>query len=185
MNVQDFFELSVGKWFAHRTVQDLAANKANEAKSEIVVEKLPATHPDVVKLCEDFQLKSSSSVVAAKVNWNDTTKLNQKNVGSTVLVLVPSNNPDEGQLLRQISNENKPLQGHYKLGEDEALSLTVESETASYEERLWFASDNLRMRVNVVKQAGSVNTTSLTTEIRMGVPPVKAPETATSASNQQ
>ncbi|BAZ12068.1 hypothetical protein NIES4071_38960 [Calothrix sp. NIES-4071] len=183
MNIQDFFELSTGKWFAHRTVQDLAANKANEAKSEIIIEKLPETHPDVVKLCEVLQVASNSSLVAAKVNWNDTTKLNQKNVGSTVLVLVASNNPNEGKLLRQVSNEDKPSLGQYKLGEDEALSLSFESGTVSYEERLWFASDNLRMRVNVIKQAGGVNTTSLTTEIRMGVAAPKASETASSASS--
>jgi CpeS-like protein len=182
MNIQDFFELSAGKWFAHRTIQDLGANKANEAKSEIIVEKLPATHPDVVKLCEALQVASNSSLVAAKVNWNDTTKLNQKNVGSTVLVLVPSHN-NEGKLLRQVSNEDKPSLGQYKLGEDEALSLSFDSGTTSYEERLWFASDNLRMRVNVVKQAGGVNTTSFTTEIRMGVPPAKAPQAASSSAS--
>lgn len=183
MNIQDFFELSAGKWFAHRTVQDLGANKANEAKSEIVIEKLPATHPDVLKLCEVLQVNSNSSLVAAKVNWNDTTKINQKNVGTTVLVLVPGNNADEGKLLRQVSNEDKPSLGQYKLGEDEALSLSFESGTTSYEERLWFASDNLRMRVNVIKEAGGVNTTSFTTEIRMGVPPAKESQTASSASS--
>jgi CpeS-like protein len=170
MNIQEVFELSTGKWFAHRTVQDLTSKTSNEAKSEIIIEKLPATHPDVVKLCEVYQVQSNPSLVAAKINWNDTTKLNQKNVGSTVLVLVPDNNPNQGKLLRQVSNEAKPSQGHYQLGDDKALSLSIESETVSYEERLWFASDNLRMRVNVVKNEGGVSTTSFTTEIRMGVP---------------
>ena len=36
------------------------------------------------------------------------------------------------------------------------------------EERLWFASPNLRMRVSVIKRSGSFSVTSFISEIRMG-----------------
>ncbi|MBF2064225.1 MAG: phycobiliprotein lyase [Calothrix sp. C42_A2020_038] len=182
MNIQEFFELSAGKWFAHRTIQDLASNQSKEAKSEILIEKLPTTHPDVVNLCQVFQV-NNPSLIAAKINWNDTTKLNQKNVGSTVLVLVPDQNAEAGQLLRQVSNEDKPSLGYYKLSSDESLLLSVESGKVSFEERLWFASNNLRMRVNVMKHAGGISTTSFTSEIRMGVSSAQPTSTASSASS--
>ncbi len=184
MNIEEFFELNNGKWFAHRTSNDLTSKKSVEAKSEIVIEKLAATRPEVVQLCEQHQIEPSSNFVASLINWNDTTELNKKNIGSTVLVLVPdSDNSNEGKLLSQVSKAGKSTLGRYKLGSDETLSLIVESDGISSEERIWFASPNLRMRVNVVKQANGFSTTSFITEIRMGVPPVKADATANSASS--
>jgi hypothetical protein len=184
MNIEEFFELNNGKWFAHRTSNDLRSKKTVEAKSEIVMEKLAATASEVVQLCEQQQIEPSSNFVASLIKWNDTTHINKKNIGSTVLVLVPdSDNSHEGKLLSQVSTVGKSTLGRYKLGSDETLSLLVESDGIFSEERIWFASPNLRMRVNIVKQADGFSTTSFTTEIRMGVPPVKADATANSVSS--
>jgi CpeS-like protein len=184
MNIEEFLELNNGKWFAHRTSNDLTTKKSVEAKSEIVIEKIAATDPEVVQLCEQYQVESSPNFIASLINWNDKTALNKKNTGSTVLILVPdSNNSNEGKLLSQVTTVGKPSLGRYKLGSDDNLLLIVESDGVFSEERIWFASNNLRMRVNVVKQADGFSTTSFTTEIRMGVPPVKADATANSASS--
>lgn len=172
MNIQEFFELSSGKWFAHRTSNDLPNNKSQEAKSEIVIEQLSKDSPEVMKLNHNLQIPNNSYLLAIKVNWNDTTKLNQKNIGSSILVLVPnSDNQNEGKLLRQLSSDGKISSGNYKLGIDESLTLDIEAGNIVSEERIWFASENLRMRVSTVKQADGLSTTAFTTEIRMGVAP--------------
>ncbi|AFZ01005.1 phycobiliprotein lyase [Calothrix sp. PCC 6303] len=170
MNIEEFFQMSSGKWFAHRTSNDLPNNKSQEAKSEIIIEQLSKDNPEVVKLNHNLETSTSSDLFAIKVNWNDTTKLNQKNVGSSILVLVPNHdNPNEGKLLRQLSNDDKISLGNYKLGADESLTLDIEAGNITSEERIWFASENLRMRVSTVKQANGLSTTAFTTEIRMGV----------------
>jgi hypothetical protein len=71
------------------------------------------------------------------------------------------------------------------MGEDGALTLTTEYETMWSEERLWFASPNLRMRVSVLKRFGGFSMASFTSEIRMGGSPAaaKAAEAANSASS--
>jgi CpeS-like protein len=172
MNIQEFFELSSGKWFAHRTSNDLPNNKSQEAKSEIVIEQLSKDSPEVMKLNHNLRIPNNSYLLAIKVNWNDTTKLNQKNIGSSILVLVPnSDNQNEGKLLRQLSSDGKISSGNYKLGIDESLTLDIEAGNIVSEERIWFASENLRMRVSTVKQADGLSTTAFTTEIRMGVAP--------------
>jgi hypothetical protein len=172
MNIQEFFELSSGKWFAHRTSNDLPNNKSQEAKSEIVIEQLAKDNPEVVRLNQNLEIPTSSDLLAIKVNWNDITKLNQKNVGYSILALVPnSDNPNEGKLLRQLSSNGKISSGNYKLGSDESLSLDIKVGDIVSEERIWFASENLRMRVSTIKQADGLSTTAFTTEIRMGVPP--------------
>jgi hypothetical protein len=80
--------------------------------------------------------------------------------------------------------EKAPVAGRYKMGNDGALTLTTEYETMWSEERLWFASPNLRMRVSVLKRFGGFSMASFTSEIRMGggSPAAKASE-ANSASS--
>jgi hypothetical protein len=184
MNIEEFFELSTGKWFAHRTSHLVADQQMQEAKSEMIFEKLSATHPEVTRIGESCQISANAQIIAVKVNWNDTTRLNQKNTGSVILALVPdSSNANEGKLFRQVSNTEKPLTGYYKLATDESLTLVIKSEDTTSEEKLWFASDNLRMRVSSVMRSGTLNMSSFTTEIRMGVAAPKTSQAANSTSN--
>ncbi|MEA5624761.1 phycobiliprotein lyase [Nostoc sp. UHCC 0251] len=187
MNIEEFFQLSAGKWFSHRTSQHLAFNQSENSKSDIIIEALAVDHPEVIKVCQQYKINPSSAFCAAKITWNGTMDKDQtKHSGSTVLVSVPdANNPGQGKLLREVAAEKTPVAGHYKFDSDGALVLTTEDETMSSEERLWFASPNLRMRANVLKSFGGFSITSFTSEIRMGgfPPAAKTSEAANSVSN--
>ncbi|MEH2066391.1 MAG: phycobiliprotein lyase [Nostoc sp.] len=188
MNIEEFFQLSAGKWFSHRTSQHLAFNQSENSKSDIIIETLAVDHPEVIKLCQNYEINPSSASYATKITWNGIVEKDQpKHSGSTVLVSVPdADNPTQGKLLREIVDANKtPVAGRYKIDSDGALILTTEDETISSEERLWFASPNLRMRVNVLKSFGGFSITSFTSEIRMGgfPPAAKASEAANSVSS--
>jgi hypothetical protein len=189
MNIEEFFELSAGKWFSHRSNHHLAVEPSQDgSKSDIIIEILATDHPEVIKLCQQYEIQPSDAACSAKVTWKGTmTKDDKKHSGSTVLVTVPDeNNPNEGKLLHEIAyGEKAPVAGRYKLGIDDALTLTIENETMLSEERLWFASPNLRMRVSVVKSLNGFSMASFTSEIRMGGAPanVKASEAANSASS--
>jgi len=67
------------------------------------------------------------------------------------------------------------------MGSDQALTLVTEYETMSSEERLWFSSPNLRLRVSILKRFGGLSMASFTSEIRMGgaTPSTKVADTAT------
>jgi hypothetical protein len=65
--------------------------------------------------------------------------------------------------------EKVSVAGRYRVGEDGALTLITEYETMSTEERLWFASPNLRMRTSILKRFGGFSMASFCSEIRMGV----------------
>ncbi|MBW4634454.1 MAG: phycobiliprotein lyase [Iphinoe sp. HA4291-MV1] len=186
MNIEEFFELSAGKWFSHRTSHDLACKQSENGKSDTIIERLSSDHPEVVKLCQQYNVDHSPSCYGAKVTWNATMAGNEKKqTGSTVFVAIPDqDNPNEGKFLRAIDSPGKPpVVGRYKIGTDDALTFTTEYETVCYEERLWFASPNLRMRVSVVKRIDGFSTASFTSEIRMGggQPTVKASEATNSA----
>ena len=176
MNIEEFFELSAGKWFSHRTNHHLAFKQSEDGKSDIIMEILAADHPEVIKLCQQYEIDPSTASCGARVTWNDLMQRDKKHSGSTVLALIPdADNPKEGKLLREMtSGEKAPIAGRYQMGSDDALTLTTEDETMSSEERLWFASPNLRMRVSVVKRLGGFSMSSFTSEIRMGGTPPSA-----------
>lgn len=185
MNIEEFFELSAGKWFSHRSTHHLAFNQSEDGKSDIIIETLATDHPEVIKLCQLYEIAPSSAACSARVTWNQTRERDkQKHSGSTVIVSVPDvDNPDEGKLLRETSKE-APVIGRYKIGSDGALTLTVKSETMYSEERLWFASPNLRMRARVLKRLDGFSMADFTSEIRMGGIPstTKVSQTASSSS---
>ena len=171
MNIQEFFELSAGKWFSHRTSHHLAFKQSEDGKSDITIEMLAQDHPEVVKLCQQYEIDPATAQCGARVSWNGTMEWDEeKHTGSTVLVSVPDlEQPQQGKLLREIGYAEKvPVAGRYIMGNDDALTLITEYETMSSEERLWFASPNLRMRVSVLKRFGGFSMASFTSEIRMG-----------------
>ncbi len=182
MDIQEFFELSAGKWFSHRTSHHLAFKQSEDGKSDITIEMLASDHPEVIKLCQQYEIEPSRAQCGARVSWNGTMEWDEeKHSGSTVLVPVADpDSPNQGKLLREMGYAEKtPVAGSYIMGSDDALTLITEYETMSSEERLWFASPNLRMRVSILKRFGGFSMASFTSEIRMGgvQPSAKSSET--------
>jgi hypothetical protein len=107
----------------------------------------------------------------------------EQHSGSTVLVpIADPDKPNEGQLLREMGYAEKaPVAGRYIMGSDQALTLITDYETMYSEERLWFASPNLRLRTSILKRFGGFSMASLCSEIRLGVG--QAPKAAEDAAN--
>jgi hypothetical protein len=184
MNIEEFFALSAGKWFSHRTSHHLAFKQSEDGKSDITIEMLAADHPEVVQLCQQYEINPQAASCGARVTWNGTMEWDEeKHTGSTVLVTIPDpHSPKEGKLLREMGYAEKaPVAGTYKMGDDDALTLVTEYETMWSEERLWFASPNLRMRVSILKRFGGFSMASFTSEIRTGGFPANVQATETVA----
>ncbi len=94
----------------------------------------------------------------------------EKHEGSTVLVPVADpDKPNEGKLLRDTGYAEKaPVAGRYVMGDDGSLTLITEYESMYSEERLWFASPNLRLRTSILKRFGGFSMATFCSEIRMG-----------------
>ena len=56
MDIQEFFELSAGKWFSHRTSHHLAFKQAEDGKSDITIEMMAKDDPEVIKLCQQYEV---------------------------------------------------------------------------------------------------------------------------------
>ena len=188
MNATEFFELSAGKWRSQRATHHLPFRRSETGESEIEVATLAADHPQVVEICQLHQVDPSLAASGALVTWRGTMAWDrsdeENHEGSTVMVIVPDpSNPKEGRLLRERGYaEIVPVAGRYLMDDENGLLLITEYETMSSEERLWFASPNLRMRVSTLKRFGGFSMASFTSEIRMGG--VQPSDKAVEAFNQ-
>jgi len=168
MDVIEFFELSAGKWFSQRTVHNLNSGELQAGKSDLKIEILTATEPEVVKLCQQHSIDpTSTGLTSVRVSWDGSPdRTQQKQTGSTILAVLPNlDNPSEGKVFQDKGNTR------YVMGSDDVLTLITESETIHAEERLWYLIPNLRLRTSVVKQANGTEQASFCSEIRMGVGP--------------
>ncbi|HEY9908815.1 MAG TPA: phycobiliprotein lyase [Thermosynechococcaceae cyanobacterium] len=187
MDIVEFFQQSSGKWFSQRTSHHLAFKQAESGKSDIQIELLDKADPSVIKLCEQYELNPELALCGARVTWDGTMEWDkEKHAGSTVLVpIADAEKPNEGQLLREMGYAEKaPVAGRYVMGDDEALTLITDYETMYSEERLWFASPNLRLRSSILKRFGGFSMATFCSEIRLGGAQPQSPQgsgTATEA----
>ncbi len=171
MDITEFFQQSSGKWFSQRTSHHLAFKQSESGKSNLTIEVLPKDDPAVVKLCQQYEVDPALALCGARVSWDGTMEWDEeKHAGSTVLVpIADAEKPNEGKLLREQGYAEKaPVAGRYIMGSDDALTLITEYETMYSEERLWFASPNLRLRTSILKRFGGFSMASFCSEIRMG-----------------
>jgi CpeS-like protein len=160
MTIQEFFALSAGKWFSQRTTHQLASQKSDHSKSEIVIELLAADFPAIQDLCPQVDWGGIQVVSKPVADWSSP-----KNAPTTVItsLLVPT---ADGQLACAIGTQ-KLLNGKVEMGVDEALTLSISSDTCSSTERIWFVSPNLRLRSIVQETADGIQLASFCSEIRM------------------
>ena len=184
MNISEFFQHSVGKWVSQRTSHHLAQNQSQGAKADLMIESLSSTHPTLIQLCQQ-QGVDPTSAVGLQVSWSNSIAegSTKSESGSSLLIAIPdAAQPHQGQIISRINN-TQPILGHYAIGSDEVLTLTSEADRIQSEERVWFASENFRLRTNVIKRNGSANLAAFCSEIRLGgKPPAEAAATSEAGS---
>ncbi|GBF86503.1 chorismate-binding protein [Aphanothece sacrum FPU3] len=176
MDIQAFLDLCVGQWFSQRSIYYFQQEKAESHKSELIVEWLERDHTEVFSLCQQYQINSKTTIGAQKITWDTSTDWGKpKQIGSAIIIFIPDvNKPEIGRILRKVGNSNLPAKlGNYSLGEDEALTLTLEDNNNYLEERLSFASPNLRLRTSLTKARNGFSQTAFYSEIRK-LPPQAA-----------
>ena len=176
MDIKEFIHLSAGKWFSQRSIHHLDEDKTENNKAEIRVEMLPSDLPDLVQLCKKNQINPNDICSCLKVSWDNSVDWGKpKEKGSSIIILVSDrDNPQSGKLLTVIDRKDINVGvGHYLLDEDESLTLMIEDGDTYWQERLWFASENLRLRTSLIKHNNNVTATSFYSEIRKVAPKSK------------
>jgi phycoerythrin-associated linker protein len=172
MNIDEFVERSLGKWRSQRSAHHLAFRHFEEVTSNVEILPLENQDERVIALCKANQVDPHLASSPFYMTWEGQSDWDEDEVlsGSTVLVPVPDlENPAKGKLLREQGYaETVPAVGHYQLIEDGSFILNTLYERAAAEEKIWFATSNLRFRVSLIKTGGGtgVTTASFSSEVR-------------------
>jgi phycoerythrin-associated linker protein len=182
MDIDTFVARSLGRWRSQRSAHHLAFAHFEEIRSMIDIEPLAKDDPAVLALCESQGVDAGAIATPFKMSWEGETDWDEDDVlkGQTILVPVPDFNPNSadpdlaqthsGKLLRdQGYAETIPAAGQYIIYPDGTFVLTTGYDRAAAEEKIWFASDNLRFRVSLIKTSDGkgVTTASLSSEVRV------------------
>jgi phycoerythrin-associated linker protein len=169
MDLKEFLNLSVGRWFSQRTNYLLGGDKVDNSKADITIEAIAIDDRRATELCQKHNLDPNLIIGGSVQSWDNSVDWGKdKQVGSATIVLVSNSDGDRtGKIIRP---QDTKVCGHYALGLDEALTLTIDNEEMYAEERQWFASDNFKMRTTMVKYHDGRNQTSFYSEIRKAPP---------------
>ncbi len=184
MDIKAFLTNCAGEWFTQRTNYDIDGSKVESNKANITVEFIPPDNAQITALCEQNRIEPSLSLGGLKYSWDTSVDWGKpKQQGNSLLVLVrdraePASkagreNSQTGKLIKTAMNSNN-VSGRYVLGEDDALTLIIETDEIYAEERQWFAGENLRLRTTVTKDKAGLTTTTFYSEIRR-IPPKEKP----------
>ena len=167
MNITEFLQQTAGKWFSQRTAHQVEASQTQTGKSTLYLDFLPSDDPQVQALAQRYGL--TSCLAGTKLSWEGTIDPSPTTYkGERLLVWTGSNESPTGQFF---SSADTFASGNYCLGDDEILTLTVETEDRVSEDRIWFASENFRLRTSLTHVSGQTVLASLCTEIRLGGKP--------------
>ncbi len=188
MNVQEFFELSAGKWFSQKTSHHLTLKQSQQGKSDLEIDILPHDDPQIVQLCQAAGIDPSLTWGGAKYTWKGTSHWDNQSQsltnqqGSTIVVSIPDRSAaNSGRLLQstvlscfhgretrpeQAAAGESPLIAQYQLGDDDALTLTIDRDNTHSEERIWFESPNVRVRTTIVTRTNGDNIATFYSDIR-------------------
>ncbi|NES82102.1 MAG: phycobiliprotein lyase [Moorea sp. SIO2B7] len=172
MDITEFVNLSLGSWRSQRSAHHLAFAHFEEVLSIIDIVPLKNDDPAVIELCKSYDIDPESATTPFRMSWEGESNWDEEEElkGTTVLVPIPDpSDPTKGRLLREQGYaETMASVGNYHINEDGTFILLTSYDRAMAEEKIWFATPNLRFRVSLIKtSAGSgVTTASFSSEIR-------------------
>ena len=167
MDIKTFLDKFAGDWFSQRTNYNLVDNKVDNSKANVTINLLPPDDKQVVQLSQQHNLNHDLSLGAIASSWDNSPDWGKpKQQGNALMLLFTDENDTQTGKVIKIVNQNKIIVGRYLLAEDESLTLNIQDNHQSLEERITFSSDNLRIRNCIEKNNEQVTHTTFYSEIR-------------------
>lgn len=170
MSVEDFFSRSVGTWRSQRSSHNLIWAQFEAVTSEIIISSKTNGDEEVIALCQQNKVSPEQPAISIHMSWEGESDWDEEEVmeGSATMALI-KDGERHGRLLRSVGYaETIPAVGEWEMTEDGVFVLNTFYDAAAAEERIWFASDNIRMRVSQIRSSSGrgIVTASFSTEIR-------------------
>lgn len=167
MDIHNFLEKFVGDWFSQRTTYHLPENQVDNTKANVTLTLLPPDDDKVTQLAQQHHLNLDLSLGAIASHWDNSPDWGKpKQTGESLMLIFRSEDDvNKGKIVR-IINLSQVIRGEYNLEQDESLTFKITENNQYIEERITFASDNLRLRNTILKQDNQVRQTCFYSEIK-------------------
>lgn len=168
MTMANFLAASRGTWLNRRSIHHLDHQDDEAADSNLVIEPFEANDPVVSKVCEALKVETSRAAGGGRFWWESNLKKSVLNDDyAAVIVDVPNaDDSSQGFLLRDVGYvEKKAVISTYTFAKDGVLTITTRYDTNVGQERCWFVTDQVRMRVSSVQCQNGVSMTTYCTEL--------------------
>ena len=179
MDIKAFVHQSAGDWFAQRTFYQANNPEPVNGKANTSFKFLEASEADFQRIAAAIGQTVDDQWLVQQSSWDTSVDWASPKVqgNSLIAYILDPENPQKSQVFA-LSSGNLS-KGSCELGDDGILIMTMTDGDRMIVERQWFASENLRMRTNIVTGSAGVLQTSFYSEIRRMVEKPKAePETA-------
>ncbi|MGD1902577.1 MAG: phycobiliprotein lyase [Geitlerinemataceae cyanobacterium] len=171
MNISKFLRLSHGQWRSQRTGH--AWDRCETSELDMLLDIAPLALDDeaVAHACRQCDLDPDTATFPFQVAWTSIDRASTS--ADDLSIFVPIPNPDNanyGRIIQSHRNSSAPIAiGKYHFNLDGTLVLTTEHPTTIVEEKIWFATPNLRLQVFVSKPklASDRTTTTFISENRV------------------
>ena len=184
MDIQAFIQSSCGRWFTQRTCHPIGDLSSVAQTALLKMDLLNLADAKVVSLCSNANIDPALALSAARISWQSTGFQPQPQEEGTLLMAAISSpqSARQGQILQQVS-QGPIAQFNFQINADQRLILKGLQDPFVVEERVWFASPNLRLRVSLLKQAEQLQQATWYSEVRIeGIPDSVSAEISQTAS---
>ena len=173
MDISTFVELSHGEWRSMRSGHSLAFQYFEEVLSEVKIQCLDIDDEAVSKLANSVKPLEGELIAPFSMEWeaeSDWEPDDPTAVSSGQCILIPYQiDLSHGQIIRSVGYaEAEQAITDYSFSSDGTLVLSTVYGQSIAEERIWFASDNVRCRSSVLKtsEGSGILQTSFASEVR-------------------
>lgn len=167
MDIHNFLEKTVGDWFSQRTTYHLPENQVENSKANVTLTLLSPDDDKITQLARQYHFNLDLSLGAIASQWDNSPDWGKpKQTGESLILIFRSEDElNQGKIVR-VLNSSQIVTGEYQLAEDESLILKITENNQYIEERINFASENLRLRNTILKQDNQVRQTCFYSEIK-------------------
>jgi CpeS-like protein len=170
MDIVAFFQQSAGRWSSIKSNHHVDTTQQQSGRSTIEMAPIASNDPAVLELCQKQGQDPSAVISAASLKWEGTMEGTTKQETNTSLI-VAVGEPTQGKLLRSIGKFGTASSvGQYSMGEGGEFMLVVEEKDWVTMERVWYESDNVRLRHTKIQYPDGKNVVSFCSEIRLLAP---------------
>ncbi|MGI0494195.1 phycobiliprotein lyase [Alkalinema pantanalense CENA528] len=176
MDIQEFFQKSAGRWSSIKSNHHVNVTQQQSGKSTLEMQLLEPSDAAIAQLCEKQGITPSQITCAARVQWDGFVEGETSNQKGSLVMAAIAHPEDQrqGKLLRAIGNFGVPAPaGEFAFGENNEITITTEKEGLLTVERIWYESDNVRLRHSKIHRPDGTSSVTFCSEVRLISAPAK------------